>query len=55
MKVSAREARRFLAFWALLPAETLENPRKMKVSFWRAKRTDLHVKTLTWSATIVKP
>ena len=54
MKVSAREARRFLAFWALGFAENLENLRKMKV-FWRAKRADFQVKTLAWSETLVKP
>jgi len=39
MKVSAREARRFLAFWALGFAENLEKPKESE-GFWRAKRAD---------------
>ena len=54
MKVSAREARRFLAFWALGFAENLENPKENE-GFWRAKRADFQVKTLAWSETLVKP
>ena len=54
MKVSAREARRFLAFWALGFAENIEKPKEMKV-FWRTKRAGFQVKTLAWSETLVKP
>ena len=54
MKVSAREARRFLAFWALGFAENLENLRKTKV-FGARIAPIFQVKTLAWSETIVKP
>ena len=54
MKVSAREARRFLAFWALGFAENLEKPKEMKV-FGARSAPILQVKTLAWSETLVKP
>ena len=54
MKVSAREARLFLAFWAPEFAENLENLRKMNVFGARSAPT-FHVKTLTWSEPLIKP
>ena len=54
MKVSARDARRFLEFWALGFTENLGKPRENE-GFWRAKRTDFQVKTLAWNETLVKP
>ena len=54
MKVSAREARRFLAFWALGFAENLEKPKEINV-FGARSAPISQVKTPASSETIVKP